>query len=277
MRLSKAVIPSPVRRPSQTEDLLKYPVKNMAQVCHVMHVMADGTCRRHFHYRNETKTDKEDNVMGSIHVKGTAQRTVDYDLTEIRICFQTVKPTAHDSSEKIMKECEEFLSILKKKGVDISKVELISDKTNVKEYRIEDKREMYYSSERSIQIRSAFDMKTVNVIRSILLDMGTNTSFNVDYSISETESIMQDLLLEALTNAKAQAEKMAKAIDKEVINLISADKDLTHHRYNNMDKYKLDYCMCSSDDEDSKYDNSNELKATSTVLNEEIYSEWEIG
>ena len=54
--------------------------------------------------------------MGKIEVKGTAKRTVDYDLMKIVIDFHAKEETPDEASEKVMKECEDFLAQLKKGG-----------------------------------------------------------------------------------------------------------------------------------------------------------------
>ena len=56
-------------------------------------------------------------------VRGNASKTVDYDLMKIKLDFHAKEKTATEASKKVMRECEEFLGILKKGGVDINNTE----------------------------------------------------------------------------------------------------------------------------------------------------------
>ena len=57
--------------------------------------------------------------MGKLEVRGNASKTVDYDLMKIKLDFHAKEKTATEASQKVMRECEEFLGNLKKGGVDI--------------------------------------------------------------------------------------------------------------------------------------------------------------
>lgn len=213
--------------------------------------------------------------MGSIHVKGTAQKVVDYDLMRIRIGFHAEERSASDASEKVMKECEAFLSALKEKGVDISTFKLSNDSVREESMRTGDGRELYNTASRAIQIDAEYNMSFVNMVREILNDSKSAVSFNIEYSLSDTDAICEQLQIEAIKSAKEQAENMACAIGKEIVGLISADKDIprTHSNANEEMFSHISACeACSTGD----YSNSEELKATSTTLTEEIYTEWEI-
>ena len=213
--------------------------------------------------------------MGGIMVKGSAQRRVDYDQVTIGISFTARKANAHEASERVLKECEDFLATLDEKGIDISQFELKRDDVSEESFRLDSGKELYYSAVRSVQIRTVFDMETINVIREILIDSGSDTTFDIDYSLSNIESLQLELRLEALKNAKQEAEKMAGAIGKEVINLISADKNIpySHDRSPRLCANAADCKQIKG----ARHVNSNKLKATNTVISEEIYTEWEIG
>lgn len=213
--------------------------------------------------------------MGKIEVRGTAERTVDYDLMKIIINFHAKEETSDQASKKVMRECEEFLAKLKERGFDLSAIALKSDDVQQSySYRNNNEVECYNAS-RELELVCKFNMKLINEMRSITNDMKSKVGFKVTYLLSKENVIVQELLKEALQDAKKQAEMLATAIDQKVKGLISADK--------NEPKPDVVYggevlCMslCCADEEDDCYENSDELAATSTTLTEHIFTVWEI-
>ncbi|MBO4900916.1 MAG: SIMPL domain-containing protein [Lachnospiraceae bacterium] len=217
--------------------------------------------------------------MGKIEVCGTAERTVDYDLMKMELNFHMDADTPEEASEKVMRECEDFLAALKKGGADISGISLKEDSVmRFKDYTMDMEREEYHSADRKIEIVTPFDMKTVNIVRTIVNGIGANVSFGFSYLLSDQTQIMEELLTEALMNAKEQAEVMAEAIGHRVISLVSADKNAPHRDSFISDIPEID-CLCLAQlgcELAEGYDNSDELKATSVTLDERIYTVWEI-
>lgn len=211
--------------------------------------------------------------MGKIEVRGTAKRTVDYDLMKIVIDFHAKEETPDEASEKVMKECEDFLAYLKKGGFDLSAIALKSDDVQQSyDYR-NGKQIECYSASRELELVCKFNMKLINKLRSITNSMKLKIGFRVSYLLSKENAIMQELLKEALKDAKNQAEILASAIGQKVKGLISADK--------NEPKSEPIYggevlCMYGQLEVDEIYQNSDELVATTTTLTEHIFTVWEI-
>lgn len=210
--------------------------------------------------------------MGKLEVRGNASKTVDYDLMKIKLDFYAKEKTAKEASQRVMRECEEFLGILKKGGVDISNIYLSKDTVDRHVDYHNDGEKEYYKADRIIEIVSEFSMKMINEIRTITNNSNAQVGFNVDFELSNEDEIRQELMTEALKDAKKQAEVMAHAIDQKVVGLISADK--------NAPQQELVYlgevlCLCCEQEEEA-YENSNELSPSSKTYTESIYTTWEI-
>ena len=212
--------------------------------------------------------------MGKINVRGIASKTVEYDLMKIKIDFHAQEKTATEASEKVMRECEDFLGTLKNGGIDISNISLMKDSVDHSIDYCNEGEKDYYRASRVLEINSKFDMKMINNLRAIANASKAQVSFHVDYKLSNEDTIRQELVTEALKDAKKQAEVMAQAIDQKVVGLISADKNAPKI---DTDCFAEVLCMGSlSCGEVEEYDNSNELSPSSGTYTETIYTTWEI-
>ncbi len=216
--------------------------------------------------------------MGKLEVRGEASRTVDYDIMKIRLDFNAKENTAKEASEKVMKECEEFLTVLKKGGADISGITLSDDSVSQYDDYIHDSMVEKFKARRALKIDSKFNTKLINDIRTIINSRDWQVTFHVDFELSNEEEIREELYIEALKGAKKQAQAMAEAIDQKVISLISADKNSPKP-----DSVFLGEVLCmgqlelsSGDCVIEHYDNSDELSADKKTYTETIYTTWEI-
>ncbi len=214
--------------------------------------------------------------MGKLEIKGSAERTMDYDLMKLSLDFHSREKTAAEASKNVMQECEEFLGILKKGGLDISEIALSRDSVNKEQYYDGNRGVECYMANRAIEITAKFDMKLINTIRAICNSAESQVSFRVNYALSNENDIKEELLREALKDAKRQAELMAEAVGLKVVGLLSADKNDPMRGMEQSSDAGI-YCLAQlSLDEYDEYENSDELSASDTKLSETIYTSWEI-
>ncbi len=69
----------------------------------------------------------QDVSKGFKFIRGNATKTVDYDFMKIELDFHAKEKTPTEASEKVMRECEDFLGTLKNGGIDISNILLMKD------------------------------------------------------------------------------------------------------------------------------------------------------
>ena len=214
--------------------------------------------------------------MGKIEVEGYAKRTVDYDLMEITIGFNEFEKTAEKSSKKVMEDCEKFLGELKRSGMDISAIRLDEDKVRSTSRYFSGKEQEGYGASRRLELTTSFDMKVINGLRNLANKMNLPASFDVQYRLSNATDIREELRLEALKNAKAQAELIAQTIDMKVKGLLSVNK----REFKDMECESL-MCLAEGEIDDlfeceSAYEYSDELQSTTITLSENIYTKWEV-
>ena len=213
--------------------------------------------------------------MGELKIKGTAQRTVRYDRMVVCIEFTSNGDTPSQASKKVMEECENYLDRVKEKGFDIKKIALRNDSVRQQTRYNTNEQIEYFEASRKVEMRIAFDMRAVNTLRRLSDDLGMNCLFQTNYELSNAQKIREELQLEALRSAKAQAEILAEAVGQRVTGLKSADKDAPRRKeeiYSEMDG--LLQCLCCGQEE--PYEKTNELAAKEIELTEDIYTVWEI-
>ena len=129
--------------------------------------------------------------MGTIEIKGYAERKVNADTVEYYINFFSHERKVSEALKNSKEQCELFLSELKKRGFDISKIHLSEDK--VDEHRYNDS---HVEAEREIHFRNAFDPAFNNVINEIVHKNDLSVSISTEYSYSKKEELHEELISE---------------------------------------------------------------------------------
>ena len=62
--------------------------------------------------------------MGKLTIEGNAKRVCHCDVMKITVDFRTRETSTTEALEKVMNQCEEFLSVLDENGVDIENIVL---------------------------------------------------------------------------------------------------------------------------------------------------------
>ncbi len=215
--------------------------------------------------------------MGKIEVRGYAERKVNYDGMVIDIEFNASSKAGDKASKQVLEQCEEFLGLLEKQGFDISEVQLLEDSVEEERYRSENQ----YCASRGITLKMKFDMVVVNLIRKMLNNMRAEVCFDVKYYLINSKELHEELLKEALLNAKHKAEVIAETLNQKIVKLVLADKK--SWRYDTMDDesdddFDEDECIGARALPVTLPDflKSNQLKSKETMETEEISTIWEI-
>ena len=214
--------------------------------------------------------------MGKLEVKGYAARTMKNDLMRIEISFRERKKTSSEASQRVMQECEDFLSVLEKSGVDISKIILKNDEIDYRSDYRSDRNDEYYVANRKLELLSEYDAGLLNHIRSICNKMESQVEFDVRYLLSNEEEIKQILVKEALVDAKRQAESMASAVDRKIVGLIKADVNPPKPDKIVGEAEVLCINSLTLAEDVETYEKSDKLVATTIQLSEVIYTTWKV-
>ncbi len=218
--------------------------------------------------------------MGQIEVKGKAEKTVVYDLINVGITFHSREETSKEASEKVMRDCENFLSYFAKMGYDMNSVRLekdyVSENTYYDDY--DDSSKYSYLATRKVNIIMKYDMKLVNNIHSLLNYLSLKAEVSTNYEFSDNIRVGDELMQEALQNARQKAEKMAAAIGEEITGLISADQKSTDNSAYIGDILCLAESasfLMSDNIELEEYEYTDQLAASEITLSESINTVWE--
>ena len=199
--------------------------------------------------------------MGKITVIGHAEREVSYDQVTVTISFKANEKNSTRASETVIKQCEDFLSALKKKGIAVNQIHLDEDSI-----------EGTIVATRSIKMDIPYNMDFMNYLLKLIQERGSDIVYRTSYRLSDEKKIHDELMQEAMRDSKARAESLAEALGQRVIGLKSAT--------NNMDKVldKFLNCMKLCDEGGSGYCEdellSSELSAPTTIESEDLEAVW---
>ena len=205
--------------------------------------------------------------MGTIEIKGYAERKVNADTVEYYINFFSHERKASEALKNSKEQCELFLSELKKRGFDISKIHLSEDK--VDEYRYNDS---HVEADREIHFRNAFDPAFNNVINEIVHKIDLSVSISTEYSYSKKEELHEELLKEAVMNSKTKAELIAETTGQKVKYIDSVSDD----GYFDYPGDEISYIKALVAEEPYSDDAFNELSGKELIESESICVTWSI-
>ena len=120
-----------------------------------------------------------------------------------------------------MDECDSFLEEAAKTGIRPESIRY--DKDNVEEagYRDDGK----IRAERTIRLRTAYDMRTINAIQTILQEGKYSYELGVGGDISNHKALRIELAKAALANSREEAEQLAAMLGISVTGVESVRRD----------------------------------------------------
>ena len=208
--------------------------------------------------------------MAIFEISGQAKMQVYYDIAVIQIEFIASDKNSFSASSKVMKECEDFLSEVKKMGIDASMFSLLSDSVSEEEYS-DDKMVL---AERSLQIKIPFDMKMINSIRSILDEKKYDATFELKFELSNEDEIYTLLMTEALLDSKRKASVFAETLGQKVVGIDFAET-YSHSSYKGtMDWMEDERATMLLNNIEHSYSESNMIKAKEEIRSESIDVKW---
>lgn len=216
--------------------------------------------------------------MGKIKINGDAGRDVECDFMKVTIKFECIGKTHKDVQTQVLKECETFLSIIKGQKLDISLLEDSLQEVTLRE------NVRGYKAMKGILIQGKYDATLINVFHEICIKKGFTVSIDVDMCVSKEieKAVRQELLEEALEKSKKAAMQIMKAEGKTRIELVSVDKydrsrffagDCGYGAGGLLDDYFYEETLAIVK---SNYSNSNELKAKTERISEDLTAIWKI-
>lgn len=155
--------------------------------------------------------------MGKITVNGHAEKKVNYDIVVLKFSFVSKGNNSSKAIQDVRKQTETFLSLLKEQNVDISQINFEEDNLNEKynDYGI-------LNARRELSMRIPYNMDFINYINDLIEKNNFDVRYDMEFELSNKESVHKELLKAAMIDAKEKAELIAESLGKRVVKLKSA-------------------------------------------------------
>ena len=159
--------------------------------------------------------------MSKLTNVGRAKKQYEADAETITLCFQAHAENAATANEKVLAECETFLEVLTNWGIAMDQIHMSDDRIS----QSYDDQELEAEAAREIKLELPYSMEFNNSILALIQEKHLNVDFEIDYHLSNYESIHQELMQAALADSKAQAEMIAASMGQRIIGIDKLEVD----------------------------------------------------
>ena len=209
--------------------------------------------------------------MGKLVVTGTARGEHAYDLLDVNVKFFGRGGTSAKALENLLEQCERFLTIITKMGVEKENIRMKEDEvTEYHSYR--DDCDDEFQAERTIVVRIPYEMDLVNVFLEIIAKEDLSAELLQNPIISDEESICKSLTQKALQDAKQKAELYTEGLGQKIVGIDSVKTGNIHKYFEGrlpvVSDHSIDNCISLD------ISHCNELQSPIKELSEEVEIEF---
>lgn len=119
--------------------------------------------------------------------------------------------------EKVLAQCEEFLSLMHEEGISADSIR-IGDNSVDQEY---ENKELDVCTTREVKMRLPFDMEFMNYVMSLLQEKQFDMDIDTDYLLSNKTEIHNNLIKEAIEDSKSKASFIVDAMGQKLTGIDS--------------------------------------------------------
>ena len=159
--------------------------------------------------------------MGTITTEGRATRLVKYDRLNTTVTFHSRSRLTSKTIKTALEDCEKFLHTMSEMGVDLNSFEAGANNTSRDTY--DDSNEA--QTERTVVLRSGYDLNLINVIMHIVEKNGFDVDIDFNPEFSNEETIKTELYEEATRESKEKADRIARSVNMEITGLDKLETD----------------------------------------------------
>lgn len=156
--------------------------------------------------------DDNDRVP-TIEVSATASVSKEPDQAVIRLSVETFAKTAIEATQENARKMQVLPTRLKKFGVEATQIRTthfqVDPQYEYKDGRQKDPRPIGYRVHNTVEV-DILDIAKVGQIIDEAIETGTNRVMGLEFQVSDSESAYQQALVQAMKNAKKQAEAIAE-------------------------------------------------------------------
>lgn len=148
----------------------------------------------------------------TINVTGNAQVILSPDIAYISIGVHTEAPTAKDAVASSNTQTQAIIDAIKSQGVDATDIQT----TNFSVYQQTrtgpngENQGIYFSTDNTVYV-TMHDLTKIGSILDASIAAGANNIYGITFDVQDKETATQKGRDQAMTNAQAQAEQLAKA------------------------------------------------------------------
>ena len=207
--------------------------------------------------------------MGTLKVVGKARKEFTCDIMYIELSFKAWGDDTAQAIETSMSQCDLFLDLLEKQGIDINLIHMSN--ADISQDMYDDKLEI--SSERKIELRMPFDMNAINRLSEIIKENKFNVDMDISFKLTNMLEVHEQLLKEAVLDSKKKAEMLASAMGQKVIGIETLNAGERYNSYDSEEKAYYDQFTHKIGETHSR-SKSNRLQAPLITEYEHVDVEW---
>lgn len=205
--------------------------------------------------------------MGKITTLGKAQEECQYDIVCITVRFKALAKKSSEALDKVMNDCEDFLSYLHDNGVDIDSINAGKDELIQDHYRDE----TTVSATREIKIVLPYETTYVNSLLDDIRKHDYDCEIETEYELSDYDLIHEKLIKKAIEDSRHKAEMIADELNQKIvgIELVGINK-----QYQNHEVYEHERGVSFMPSSHMNY--SNKIGVATTQESENVEVVWQI-
>lgn len=170
-----------------------------------------------------------DDMVRMITVQGQAHREVVPDIATVQVTAESKNREAAAAKKAMDKQIESLFSVAAKHGID--KKDLKTQYGSLQpEYNYNDGKQVFigYHASTTVEVKIRALDKTGEVVQALVAGGFSNMS-GPYYSVDNIQNVQEDLVLEALDNAKAKAGKMAARLGQKIGKPVEISEGVAEH------------------------------------------------
>ena len=207
--------------------------------------------------------------MGTLEVVGKARKEFTCDIMYIKLSFKAWGDDTAQAIETSMSQCDLFLDLLEKQGIDIKLIHMSN--ADISQDMYDDKLEI--SAERKIELRMPFDMNVINRLSEIIKENQLKVDMDISFKLTNMLEVHEQLLKEAVLDSKKKAEMLASAMGQKVVGIKTLNAGERYSNYDSEEKAYYDQFSHKLGETHSR-SKSNRLQAPLITEYEHIDVEW---
>lgn len=170
-----------------------------------------------------------DDIVRMITVQGQAHREVVPDIATVQVTAESKNREAAAAKKAMDKQIESLFGVAAKHGID--KKDLKTQYGSLQpEYNYNDGKQVFigYHASTTVEVKIRALDKTGEVVQALVAGGFSNMS-GPYYSVDNIRNVQEELVLEALDNAKAKAGKMAARLGQKIGKPVEISEGAAEH------------------------------------------------